>query len=616
MIDYKYADLFLKSNIDKQFKITTDVESLSITNKELHQESFELNESICSEKTLKFGTCEASSVKFKVSNIFSPLKDKWIRVSVTLGGGADEPFEFGRYKVYSDKPTADRSYREIVAYDAMCDVLKANVTNWYNGLTFPMSLRTFRNTFVSHFGLQEEEVILPNDDMILSHKSNVVEISGKDVITAICELNGCFGRVKDNTFKYVFLKPMFSGLYPSATLYPSESLYPIESVGTFISKSTYIPPCEYEDYVVQKITGVTIREKENGNTFTVGEGKNLYIIQDNFLVNGKSAAELKPLAENILDKIKDISYRPFGTKAKGNPCLEPGDTVRLSTNTQLIETYILQRTLSGVQSLKDRYIADGEEYYEMKMNSVKQAISNLQTEVSNTSRISTENYNEVKQQITDEAERAKEVEKTLTESVNGIELDITNLATNTSTRFEQTDESIELEATRAQNAEDNLSARLALTATDISLSVKGDETVASIIVSITREDGTEVSKGTIELTGVVTFKGLSTEGETEINGSNITTGTIEAERINIPGIIIGAGGGLPTIDAILVKATKAEFGELSVPTNAITCNSLVGDYAELNSVECDSLLINLGLLEQIDVAEKLAELEARISALE
>lgn len=54
----------------------------------------------------------------------------------------------GVYKVDSDVPTADRRYRDIVAYDAMYDILNAEVSGWYNSLTFPMTLRQFRTAFV------------------------------------------------------------------------------------------------------------------------------------------------------------------------------------------------------------------------------------------------------------------------------------------------------------------------------------------------------------------------------------------------------------------------------------------------------------------------------------
>ena len=70
MIDYEYADLFKQNSVEKQITITSDDGLVNITNNELHQEEFELTESLCSESELTFGCCEAGMIKFKVSNVF------------------------------------------------------------------------------------------------------------------------------------------------------------------------------------------------------------------------------------------------------------------------------------------------------------------------------------------------------------------------------------------------------------------------------------------------------------------------------------------------------------------------------------------------------------------
>ena len=108
MVDYKYAELYQKDSVDKQLNIEFD--GGNITNTNIHSEQFELTESLCSDSQLRFGSCEASVVKFRISNIFTPLKDKWLTVTETLNHNVDTPFQFGFYKVHSDTPTADRHY--------------------------------------------------------------------------------------------------------------------------------------------------------------------------------------------------------------------------------------------------------------------------------------------------------------------------------------------------------------------------------------------------------------------------------------------------------------------------------------------------------------------------
>lgn len=109
----------------------------------------------------------------------------------------------------------------------------------------------------------------------------------------------------------------------------------------------------------------------------VGDGGNTYVIEGNFLVYGKGTKELNEIGEKTLSKIKGIIYRPFSADCKGNPCLEAGDAVRLATKYELIETYILKRTLKGIQALRDDLEADGEEYRTSKVNGIQRSILQL-----------------------------------------------------------------------------------------------------------------------------------------------------------------------------------------------------------------------------------------------
>lgn len=96
MVDSPLFELFQDDSVDKQLRIEFD--GGVITNVEIHMQEFELTESLCSESELTFGSCEASSIKFKISNVFTPLKDKWLTVSMTLDGNTAEPFLIGKYK--------------------------------------------------------------------------------------------------------------------------------------------------------------------------------------------------------------------------------------------------------------------------------------------------------------------------------------------------------------------------------------------------------------------------------------------------------------------------------------------------------------------------------------
>lgn len=403
MIDYKYKDLFLKSHTDKQLKIATDDGLFTATNSDIHVEDFELTESLCSDSELRFGSCESSMVKFQIRNAFIPLVGKWLTVTETLEGNTDVPFQYGRYKVFSDVPTADKEYRDIVAYDAMYDILGADMAAWYNALLpnkdSTVTMKQFREAFIAYFGLEEvaPKDGLVNDSMAVERTIQLEQISGKDIIAAICEINGCFGHIgRDGKFHYIYLPQDIQGLYPADFLFPDHvpkqwdylpqaetgHLYPQDPKGERMGAGRYKKDPKYEDYVVRQINKLRIRQEENdiGATYPDTEPSdkdNVYIVEDNFLVYGKSTADLQAIAQNLYNKIIGISYRPFNSDCVGNPCMEVGDPVRLMTKYEMVESYILVRRLKGIQALNDNYSSKGTARRTQNANSVQKSIIQL-----------------------------------------------------------------------------------------------------------------------------------------------------------------------------------------------------------------------------------------------
>lgn len=434
MIDYKYFNLFQyeKGNVDKDWKIEYD--GGSFTDWDMFSESIELTESLCSEKELRFGCCEAGCLKFKVANIVKPLINEWITVKVNIDHHEDEPFVIGRYKVASEKLTADRQYKDIVAYDAMYDIINADVADWYNTVlpekTSTVTLAQFRTSFMQYFGISEHvpEGGLVNDDMIVERTIEPKQISGKDVITAICEINGCFGHIgRDGKFHYIYLPQAIEGLYPANDLFPDRApehmvqartghLYPQDPQSTRIGSGTYIE-CNFEDYITKPITKLQIRQEKDDIGSIHGAGDNCYIIQDNFLVYGKSAEQLTVIAQNVFKKITNIVYRPFDADVMGNPCMEVGDPVRFPTKYEVVETYILERTLKGVQALRDNYKANGAEEYSENVNGVAKSIVQLKGK----SNILTRTIEETRLEMYD-IERGMDAK--ITATANGLEAEI------------------------------------------------------------------------------------------------------------------------------------------------------------------------------------------------
>ena len=482
----EYGGQFLKDSVDKQLSIVTDDGQIHITNNELHQEQFELTESLCSESELTFGSCEAGMVKFTVSNIFSGLKDKWITIQMVLAGNTANPFQIGRYKVYSDTPEADRTKRDIVAYDALYDMINADVAEWYNTLLpdkdSTTTMKAFRNSFFGHFGIEQADIQLVNDDMKVEKTVEPEELSGATVLNCICEINGCFGHIgRDGRFHYIYLEQEIQGLYPRNDLYPADDLYPYEPKSTRISKSLYIS-AQYEDFLVKTIDKLQIQKEEDDIGVIVGSGTNAYVIQDNFLVYGKGSEELTGIANNIYGRIRGIIYRPFSADCKGNPCIEVGDAVRLPTRYEIIESYVLKRTLKGIQALRDEYEATGEEYRSTQVNSVHKSIIQLKGKTNVLTRTIEETNSkitdvesglssEIKQTATDIRAEVKNTADGLSSSIeqtaSSIRSEVSDSVNNLSSSIQQNTESITSEVKRASEAEGSLSTKITQTAESI-----------------------------------------------------------------------------------------------------------------------------------------------------
>ena len=357
MIDYINYDLFGKSGINKQLRIAYP--GGVITNKDLYFEQFSLNESISSGDSLKFGACEASSVKFRVRNAMEigSLVGQRLSANLVLNHDADNPFALGVYKGYSDTPTADRKYRDIVAYDAMYEVINSNVATWYSAQYFPLTLRTFRQSFAAHFGLEEVDTDLVNDDLIVERTIIAEEVSGKTILSAICEINGCFGHInRAGKLEYVRLN----------------------SRGT-AEISKYKAPLKYENYIVAPITKVHVRQEEGDVGGTYGDGEKVYVVDGNFLVYGKTQEELVGVAANLLREIGGITYRPYSVTTSGNPCIEVGDRIITHTKDMDVVGIVTSRAFKGIQAMQDSYTSSGQETQLQQLNSAKDELRKLKS---------------------------------------------------------------------------------------------------------------------------------------------------------------------------------------------------------------------------------------------
>lgn len=445
MINSSLKEKYWDSSTDKQMVISVVGTNQKIDNSMLEIGTFALEESLCSESELKFGACEANCVKFTARNTAGNIIGKTISIEETIDGDSKNPMPYGVFKVASDVPTADRTKRQITAYDAMYDIINTDVKSWYAGLSFPMTLKKFRDSFFTHLGIAQVETNLVNDSMTVNKtivatqtddSSAVTEesaISGKTVVTAICEINGCFGNInREGKFEYVFLKAITSALYPAEDLFPADNVFPSDA-NTESMTGHYIT-FDYEDFQSKAITQLEIKTSNDNAGAIVGTAGNNYSITGNFLVSDKTGAELEQIANNLLPIMKQAAYTPIKScTCVGNPCLTLGEPIRFNTTREIVETYLLQRTLTGVQSKRDSISAQGTQTRSAKVNSIRDTIESVER-------------------------RTGKLERNADHLQSAYE----DLEDQTNTKFEQTAKNISAEVNRAQKAEGQLDASLEL----------------------------------------------------------------------------------------------------------------------------------------------------------
>lgn len=341
-------------------------------------EQMTLHESICEEEQLKFGGCNASSFELTVFNLNSGIKGYEIE-PVLITKKTEIPL--GVFYVETIEKYAGKDYKKLTAYDKM-RYFDVDVKDWYDSLTFPISVKNFRDSLCNYVGVEQKEVTLISDNIMLTKELDSSNgINGLSLMKQICEISGVFGRM-DRYGKLDYLSLESSMLLPADDLFPANDLYP--SAGSGSSENSFNIPTSLmyehplvEDFFTSNIDGVIIVDSEGAQVLTE-YNQNPYYVQDNFVIMGQTHETITALANALLSKISSISYRPINSsKIKGQPHVECGDFISGEVNGYGFEAYVFQRDLTGIKALRDAYLCKGKEILEKDMNGVTAQLQRL-----------------------------------------------------------------------------------------------------------------------------------------------------------------------------------------------------------------------------------------------
>ena len=537
---------------------------LIIENDRIVSESLKISEALCSEQDLTFGACESSECQIKVADVIEDLTGKEFVLSAEIGG---YNMALGIYTVKSFKRQSDRRKRLITAYDRM-ERFNTDVSVWYESLSFPITVKAMRDSLCQYIGIEQENTELLLDSLSISKTIQTEQISGLDILKAICEINGVFGHIsRSGKMQYIQLQQ--TGLYPSETLYPDDNLFPSELDRPYETITTYKQPARYEDYVVNGIDSLTIRAEKGDIGTNVGNGMNPYAIEGNFLVYGKSSQELLNIAQSLLPRIKGRIYRPVSVDCNCMPWLEVGDAIRLITRDDLIESFVMRRTISGCQAMRDRLESTGSQNREEEFSIQKQIIQlegktaiisknveEVYVEVSNLKEDTNSKLSVMADQITAEVNRATEAEGKLSASIkaNAEKIELKVSAGDVSSQISLEKDAVTIRSNRLswQSDKSSMTANGLLTCENI----KATNGTFSGTISGTTITGSEISGSTI--TGN-TISGGTVSGAT-INGSEIKASEIRASRVTaISSLNIGMLSVKEITECSLVNANQGQF---------------------------------------------------------
>ena len=356
--------------------------NLSLTNANIVYESVNLQESIETEDELQFKGCDASQFKVSVAGVIQDVRDQVINVTITADNTETIPL-FSGYIVEQTNRNGEDITTELTCYDPLYKLRNQDVTSWYNGLTFPITVKNFRNSFFTLLGLdqvvdvhsEEDTGDLINDSQTLTKIDSAKlpkVLNAGTIMECICQINARYGQYgRDKKFHYRQLREIMKGLYPSYETFPSPTTYPSgENADSRYDLSAY-SKISYEPYTVEKITGVTIRDNE-GNATSKGTATNVFTIADNMLAS--SLSDKATACQNILNEVKVVWYIPLNLECVGYPWIECGDVLLTRTKKNIVRSYVLQRTLKGIQALFDTIESEGlqtrEEYRESEATGV------------------------------------------------------------------------------------------------------------------------------------------------------------------------------------------------------------------------------------------------------
>ena len=328
---------YLNNSDDIQLVLYFPDLDLRLTNSNIVSESMNLSQILETENVLTFKGCNASKFEIELEDLEQDVRGERVLVSIQAGL-TDTIYLFQGIVDDQNNITHEDITVKISAYDDLYTTGQTDVTDWYAGLNFPMTVKQFRDSFFNYISIAQETVTLPCDDLVMTRMvSSDVILDAQKVMQDICQANARFGLMRNGYFSYVKLQT---------------------TPETALPKGAYVD-VDYDPYVMEAITKVSVADDSGVTEESYGSGTNVLKIEGNIVAYSVDRAEC---AEIIYGEVSGITMNSARVDLIGLPYLECGDYVTLSSRKNDLEMYILNRTLTGIQALFDSYSSTVDKY--------------------------------------------------------------------------------------------------------------------------------------------------------------------------------------------------------------------------------------------------------------
>jgi hypothetical protein len=192
------------------------------------------------------------------------------------------------------------------------------------------------------------------------------DVTLRELQSAVFETSAEFGQLDRVTDLFCGVTLSRERLFPADDLYPSDTLYPQgTSESTFKSMYEKLWTDSVGEQTFRKlyITYKGLDEEQKEKEFVLertvnADGTTDYYCDDNWLFKNLiwTEQQVGDYADAMVLKMRGIKWFPFEMWSAGLPYIEVGDELEIISKDGTYTSYVLQRSLNGIQNLKDTYI--------------------------------------------------------------------------------------------------------------------------------------------------------------------------------------------------------------------------------------------------------------------